>query len=355
MPPMPKPIPPPAPARPADNFLPLRHLAAWLVLYSHSYALGFNPEQANDLIARIVPGVYGGMLAVHMFFAISGYLVTLSLLRHPGVLRYARHRFLRIYPAYLACLLGCVLILGPLLSTLPLRDYLSAPGTWEHLRGNLIPISFVWVLPGVFESNPLPHIVNGSLWSLGLEVRWYFYFAVLAAFGVIRRRWAFSLVAAAVLLLGAWELHQGKPDPLGYRSLSQCFLLAALFAHWRESVRPSHLGIAAIVLLVFVTLGTPAFAATLVVGVVYGVLWCAYRLPAMRWPRDLDLSYGLFLYGYPVQQIIMSGFPTLSPMALCAAATAVAIAVAAGSWFLIERPALRWKYPGPDSRIAAAA
>jgi peptidoglycan/LPS O-acetylase OafA/YrhL len=333
----------PSLARPHDNFLPLRHFAAWLVLYSHSYALAFNPEREIDLVARMVPGLYGGKIAVHMFFAISGYLVTSSLLRHAGVLRYVRHRFLRIYPAYLACLLACVLILGPALTTLSLHDYFSSSATWDHLRGNLIPISFVWVLPGVFERNPLPDIVNGSLWSLGLEVRWYFYLALLAALGVVRRRWAFTLVAGAVLLLGAWELYEGKPDPLGYRSLSQTFLLAALLAHWRNSIRISYVGIAAVVLLAVLTHGTPAFETATVVGVVYGVMWCAYRLRALPWPRDLDLSYGLFLYGYPVQQVVMSGFPTLSPLALCLASTCAALPLAAGSWYLIERPSLRFK------------
>src|SRR5690606_22519085 len=95
-----------------DNFLPLRHLAAWLVIYGHSYPLGNNVLEQKDVLHAWLPGFSISRCAVFLFFAISGYLLTSSLLRHPSVLRYAWHRVLRIYPAYLVCLLLCVLALG---------------------------------------------------------------------------------------------------------------------------------------------------------------------------------------------------------------------------------------------------
>jgi len=150
-----------------DNFLPLRHLAALLVIYGHSYALAFNPARDADLVALAMPGFYAGNLAVHLFFAISGYLVTLSLIRHPRVLRYVRNRVLRVYPAYFVCLLLCVFALGPIFTSLPLREYFNAAGTWDYLQQNLLPITFAWPLPGVFEHNPVPNTVNGTLCRSG--------------------------------------------------------------------------------------------------------------------------------------------------------------------------------------------
>lgn len=174
--------------RRSDNYLPLRHLAALMVIYGHSYALTRHAPGEADLFAKLMPGFYAGNLAVYLFFAISGYLVTLSLLRHPGLWRYVRNRFLRVYPAYFVCLLVCVFAIGLAFTTLPVADYLRADETWRYLSRNLQPVSLAWTLPGVFESNPYPKVVNGTLWSLSLEVRWYFYLGLLAALTIVRRR-----------------------------------------------------------------------------------------------------------------------------------------------------------------------
>src|SRR5690606_11271709 len=196
---------------------------------------------------------------VYLFFTVSGYLVTLSLLRNPGVLRYARNRFLRVYPGYLACLLACVLLLGPAFTTLPVAEYFRHGDTWHYLTQNLQPIRLQWTLPGVFAANPYPDVVNGTLWSLGLEVRWYFYLGLLAALTVVRRRWAFTLVALLLVGYGGWEWWSGKPDTSEYRALSQTYLLAALCAHWRQRIPVSHLAMAAFALLAAVLHGSRWF------------------------------------------------------------------------------------------------
>lgn len=329
--------------RQADNLLPLRHLAAWLVIFGHSYPLGYNPLGQVDFIDAWLPGYPISRCAVFLFFAISGYLLTCSLLRQPSVLRYAWHRILRVYPAYLICLLLCVLALGAWFTQWPLDAYFQSPDTWAHLRHNLIPTSFIWHLPGVFESNRYPGVVNGSLWSLGLEVRWYFWLGVLAALGLVRYRLAFTAVVGAWLLYTAWQTIEGRPDPLGYRVLAQTFLLGALAAQWARHLRPSHiwlLGALAVLLLAratgWVDLAMPLIAVLL-------TLWAAYRVPAPPWVGDRDYSYGIFLYGFPVQQALMASWPTLSPMMLCAAATLLVLPLAMVSWHLVERPALRWK------------
>lgn len=327
----------------ADNMLPLRHLAAWLVIYGHSYPLGNNVLEQKDVVHALLPGFSISRCAVFLFFAISGYLLTSSLQRHPSLLRYLRHRVLRIYPAYLVCLLACVLVLGAWFTTWPLADYFRAPETWEHLRHNLKPTSFRWYLPGVFESNPYPGVVNGSLWSLGLEVRWYFWLGVLAALGLVRRRLAFTVVVGVWLGYTAWQTLEGVPDPLGYRALSQTFLLGAMAAQWGHHLRPSHTW--ALVALGLLWLGRAGDWLNLAVpmAAVLLTLWGAYRIPALRWRGDRDYSYGIFLYGFPAQQAAMAIWPTLSPMGLCVVSTLLVLPCAVASWHWVERPALRWK------------
>ncbi len=327
----------------SDNYLPLRHLAALMVIYGHSYALVRQAPGQSDLFAKLMPGFYAGNLAVYLFFAISGYLVTLSLLRHPGLWRYVRNRTLRVYPAYLVCLLVCVFGIGLAFTTLSAGQYLSAEGTWRYLTRNLQPVTLAWALPGVFESNPYPNVVNGTLWSLGLEVRWYFYLGLLAALTIVRRRWAFTLVALAVVGYGGWDWWIGKPDVNEYRALSQTYLIAALCAHWRDRVPVSHWAMAAFALAAVALHGTRGFGPAAVLAAMYFTFWAAYRLPAMPWPNGHDYSYGLFLYGFPAQQSLVALMPALSPLQLLPISVVCALSFAVASWHLIERPALRRK------------
>lgn len=337
-----------------DNALPLRHFASLLVLYGHSYDLS-RPAGDADLIARWLPGFTAGTLAVYLFFTLSGFLLMLSLQKDRGVLRYAWHRALRILPAYWVMLLGCVFVLGPVFSSLPLADYLAHGRTWEYLRGNLLPLSFEWDLPGVFAGNPMPGVVNGSLWSLGLELRWYAYLGLLLAVGAVARRWAFTAVALAFIVFAGWEWWIGKPDPLQYRALSVTFVVAALAAQWRHRLvlsAPALLAGIAAAVLVSDGRGFGPLATTLVI---YGTLFATYRLVPLRWPGSRDYSYGLFLFGFPVQQALIACWPDVPPLLLFATAAPLAFGLAVASWHLVEAPALRLKVRRRLPAPAAAA
>jgi peptidoglycan/LPS O-acetylase OafA/YrhL len=315
-----------------------------LVIYGHSYHLGSFYPARQDVIEWLMPGFSAGSFAVYVFFAISGYLVTASLLRNPGFWRYLRHRFQRLYPAYLACLLLCVFVLGPAFTTVSAGSYFGAGSqAWQFLLENLNPVTLAWQLPGVFAHNPASTAVNGSLWSLGLEVRWYAYLGVLALLGVVKRRWLFTAVGLAFLGFAAWEGFQGKPDELGYRALSMVFMAGALLAQWRERVRVSHLGMAGFVLACVLAFDTRAFFPLAVAAICYGSYWLAYCVPTLPWPKRIDYSYGLFLYGFPVQQSLLAWWPGLEPLPLCALAVALALGLAAVSWHLIERRVLTGK------------
>jgi peptidoglycan/LPS O-acetylase OafA/YrhL len=308
------------------------------VIFGHSYRLSSAYPARVDFVEATLPGFYAGSLAVYVFFAISGFLVTASVLRKPGLWRYVSHRFRRIYPAYVVCIALSVFVLGPVFTSLPLHEYFaSGSSAWHYLLENLSPVTLAWTLPGVFAHNPVPGTVNGSLWSLGLEVRWYAYLGLLLLICVATRRALFTAVALAFLAFASWEGLHGKPDPLGFRALSMVFMAGALLAHWREQVRVSHAGMAALALACLLARTTPAFFPLAVATIAYASYWCAYALPALRWPRHIDYSYGLFLYGFPVQQSLLALWPGLGPLQLFALATPLALALAALSWHLLEQ------------------
>lgn len=326
-----------------DNILPLRHFAAWLVIYSHSYDLTGHPGGQQELISRWLPGYKAGHFALYLFFAISGFLLMLSLMRRPDMGRYVRGRLLRIFPGYLVALVFCVFMLGPALTTLSAAEYFSHPETWQHVSKNLLPTSFSFTLPGLFASNPLPHAVNGSLWSLGLEMRWYGYLALLLAIGAITRRWLFSVIAGSFLAFAAYEWWFGKPDPYYFRVLSMVFVGAALTAQWKDLIRISGRWLACLAMATLIAMESRAFSPLLVTTTVYAVLWVSYRAPVIDWPANRDYSYGLFLYAFPVQQTIVALKPDIMPWAMCLLATLLTTALAWLSWHLVESPPLRLK------------
>lgn len=330
-----------------DNALLLRHLASLMVIWGHGYALAAPGHGGSDPVAGWLPGFTTATLAVYFFFALSGYLLTMSLIQRPGLAGYLRNRAVRILPAYWVQLALCVLVLGPAFTTLPVADYFRHPGLAAYVEGNWFPLSFVWELPGVFGEAPYPAVVNGSLWSLGLEMRWYGYLGLLMVL-TARKRWPFTALALAFLGVACWEWLEGKADPLHYRALSCTFVLASLAAFWRHRVPLSHGLMLGLVLATLACRGLPTFGPVATATAIYATWWFIYALPVLRWPVRGDYSYGLFLYGFPAQQAVVALVPGIAPAQLFPVASLLASGLAVLSWHLVERPALRWKQGGPS-------
>lgn len=154
----------------------LRFLAAFLVLFSHSYALYGLSEP------RPIAGYKLGSIAVFVFFAISGFLVTQSWERDPAFQRFALRRGLRIFPGHFVMLVLTTFLLGPLVSSQAYLSYFISIGTWKYFFGNIFAIAGNASLPGVFEENQYQNIVNDSLWTLRYEISMYFILAICGSF-----------------------------------------------------------------------------------------------------------------------------------------------------------------------------
>lgn len=319
-----------------NHFHALRLFAAWLVILSHAYAI---TGRGNDEpFAHLTGAKAAGAVAVDIFFVISGFLVAASVQRHAW-----RHfllaRALRIYPALIVCILLTVFVLGPALTTS--AGYWSDARTWHYLWGNATLWRAEFWLPGVFEGLPRD-AVNGSLWTLPIEVRLYLALLVAAAFGMLHRwrylvAWALAMCGAAVYALRAAPL----PEHIAYLAWACAFFITGtLLWVWRDRVRLSWWVFAALLALAAALRGSTAFAVAYFAAVAYGTFCIAFRarLPAIR---HTDLSYGVYLYGWPMQQLaLMAGATTV--VANTALATVLALGCAAVSWFLVERPALAW-------------
>lgn len=343
-------------AHPANNFDSLRLLAAGMVLCSHQFALTGRPE----------PHVFGlmtlGTLGVLMFFVISGYLVAQSWDRDPHPLRFAARRLLRIWPGLLAVTCIAAWLLGPLVTEVPLRDYFRSPVTWDYFAQLVFAVRLH--LPGVFEHSPYP-AVNGSLWTIPIEVQWYGALLLAGMCRWLRPRMRFFLLAL-VLLYAAYLYFKydvqhnanagffGPDFGIEYGSFFCYGVLLHLFQRvWsRHSLRLfAGLIVLAGVLSAFQQ-GYAGLYALLPFVVIRVGTWSTPVL--RRFGRYGDFSYGMYIYAFMVQQWLVWLMGPRQPYWLGLLASMLCVLVCAVlSWHLVERPALNLKRYLPGATLPA--
>jgi peptidoglycan/LPS O-acetylase OafA/YrhL len=325
----------------------LRLAAASLVIVAHSYNLTGNAEPL-----RRFGGPEFGDIAVAVFFAISGFLVTASWLSDSRVRSFLTRRALRILPGLWVVLLATVL-LGVVVTSLPVTTYLTSLGTWRYPLERALVYSTRPDLPGVFATNPYGSAVNGSLWTLPVEVTAYAATLVLGVTGVLARRRGLVLAAIALLLLfqetvlpGASSLATATPGSVLHWLVhfGLYYAVGAALFLYREHVPLSFLAAGAGLALWIASFDTGATTIVSQVVLPYVVLVLGYRAPEMidRFMRRIgDLSYGTYIYAFPVQQTIIHYDLGIRPVALIALTVPITYACAYASWHLVERPALR--------------
>lgn len=326
----------------ANNFDALRLLAAALVIWSHQFPLMGRP---TPLIFNNEPGALG----VVLFFAISGYLVTQSWMADPNVCRFVARRMLRIWPGLTALVLLSVFVLGPLLTELTLPQYFSHDVTWQHLLNLVLKTQIS--LPGIFASNPHPGSLNGPLWTIPLEVGCYVALAMVGWLGLMRWRWFPLCAFLALASLLQWRYSASPPPEWSFGlQYAMIFALGSALSRW-ESVWIQYPLVTAGLLLAACSLlykfgPSPLNGQSPLIALAsLGVVWGACCLPVIsRAGRFGDFSYGLYIYGFVVQQIIIWGFANqLSFVVAFAMSLSGALFCAALSWHFVEKPALRWK------------
>src|SRR5258707_467050 len=227
--------------RKSNNFHLLRLAAAVLVILSHCYGYGH-----QDPFQRLTGnGVRSSYIAMPVFFFLSGLFVTQSLDHSPSGINFLWRRFLRLYPAVFLFVLLSALVMGPLVTSLPLNEYFTHPLFRQYWQTSLL-FSVYHQLPGVFTTSPHGSLVNASLWSMPVEIKLYL---MLFLLGLFRSRRLLPIAAAAgiaFLALGSifyipfqssLQKILGPSFSLGpYTNFAVYFLIGVVTYHYRRKI-----------------------------------------------------------------------------------------------------------------------
>ncbi|MGC0418514.1 peptidoglycan/LPS O-acetylase OafA/YrhL [Embleya sp. AB8] len=362
-----------------DNSIGLiRLLLATAVVVAHAHILGgFGKREPGNGFTGLQVGL--GRMSVYGFFVLSGFLITRSGMRTTTG-RYLWHRLLRILPGLWVCVLFTAFVAAPIMFR---HQQGSLDGFWRHGEGPFDYVRANWwtglrqldisniLATGKKAGHAFDPGFDGALWSLSYEMICYVVVAAMAWSGVLRGSRRFVLLLTA--LLYGWIVMDLVNAP-GWRGpqntngtnihvpilsefigplhsqyliyLSFLFCVGMLFQLYQERIPVNDvLGVVSIVALFasmrfggFFVIGFPAFA--------YALMWLAVRLPKpfRVVGRKRDLSYGIYIYGFVVEQfLVVLGYNRHGFLAYLGLSLVGTFVLAAGSWYLVEKPAMRLK------------
>lgn len=351
-----------------NNFNLLRFLAATLVLYSHSFPL---TGSQGDVFAQYLD-IDGGRIALDIFFITSGFLVANSLFARNNPIAFIWARILRIYPALIVSVLFCIFIIGLFFTAESTSNYLTDPQTERFLFKNttMFSIFVEFNLPGVFLENPFKAAVNGSLWTLPVEIRMYVLLFILGTSLIYLQRWVgksvgkFIFLSIALISLSvqvfslsyavmpARATHffdtflSGPPTGDALRLFTSFFIGTAFYA-WRDKiVLSSKVFFAILTLFLFLIFYDKKHVIIAYsIFLPYLVFYLAYipKGTIRKFNQFGDYSYGLYIYAFPVQQSLVASFPSISALQMALSAFIFTFILAFLSWHLVEKRCLRMK------------
>jgi peptidoglycan/LPS O-acetylase OafA/YrhL len=346
---------------PRNNALNAWRLAlATGVIIWHSYPLT-GRDVAFEPAHQLLRDVW-----VDGFFLISGFLITASWLNRPRLRSFFLARGLRILPGLWVCLIITAFVIAPLGVALQ-------GGSASKLLLSTAPIQYVvknsavaWLQPdvgGTPTGIPWPHMWDGSLWTLLWEVLCYTAIAGLGVVGLLRRRWVIPLLLALALFWSAQlpGLSAFPEVPLGTQQeidvaavvlyakatvarFAIMFLVGALFYQFRDVIPARWSLVAASVAIVLGASFMPNYRLIGAIPLAYVIIVSGALIHDKRWRLRTDLSYGMYIYAFPIQQLlIICGLAFLNPLVLAIIAAIATVPLAALSWFSVEKPALNLK------------
>ncbi|MGB0886899.1 MAG: acyltransferase family protein [Vicingaceae bacterium] len=335
--------------RQSNNFDALRLLAASLVLIFHAPTILGVTYKIWDPFKHVL-GLSMGSFSVLTFFIISGFLITMSWERKKNVLDFFIARILRIYPAVIVVVLLSVFVLGAILTTENLTDYLTHNLTQKYLQ-NVSLFRMYYYLPEVFNTNPISSI-NGSLWTLPYEFTCYLFVGILGLLTILNKKIIALLLFVFLLIIELFFPTEVRTlvipiigiDFKTFYTLFLYFISGSMFYILKQHIKFNIVIAIIAVLIIYGSIDTFIFNIISAILLPYIILTIAFfkPLPFKKIAKHGDFSYGLYLYAFPVQQLVVFIFgENISLVLMIILSFLFSLPLAILSWKLIENPALQ--------------
>ncbi|AZA90908.1 Uncharacterized protein conserved in bacteria [Chryseobacterium nakagawai] len=327
-----------------NNFNWLRLLFSTLVIFSHSFDL----TGGEDFLFTITKTTSFGAIAVAFFFVLSGYLIFQSLENSKSLFDYFWKRVLRLFPGLFVMLCFSMLIMIFInYKVLFYKDF------WFYLPNNLSLYRVQYNVPGIFANNPYPNAINGSLWSLAYEFSMYIVVSFLFFINLETIR-KFLLIFGFLTSICFTALNPDflkeffnliNLEPILFWKLSSLFFGGALMnlkklkkIKWNPFLFSILLASIAISFYYKVFEITSPFLFPLLVIPLGEAYFKVFQLPK----KLGDISYGVYIYAFFIQQLFMT-FLNLSPVLLFTLSTIVTYILSYFSWHLVEKQMKKFK------------
>lgn len=331
-----------------NNYNIIRFVSALMVIYGHMYVL--LGQRAPVLFSNEINAIGFKILMV-----LSGYMITTSYLKDSKLKNYAVKRCFRIFPALIFYTLIMVLFIGPIVSVYGVKEYYESPATWEYLKNILLYP--VFALTGLFENNPYPGAVNGSIWALPVEFSLYiFMYIILSIFSkdkIRRNAWFIIAITICILQLVHLKYYPNKffvlagTDWLSALNIYPYFMIGGIYSI--VNIRKyCNLQLASLAILIASSLSFDSMwkmELILMLVLPYFIISLGETKEPIfsKYFKRIDLSYGLFLWGFPIQQLIIKIVlvdrnTVLSPNIFFALSLISTLGFAVITWYVIEKP-----------------
>lgn len=344
-----------------NNLNLLRVIAASLVVLTHAYGL---TGHGDDEPLLGFGGLSLGSVAVDIFFVVSGFLIAKSWVSRNDPVKFFFARFMRIYPALWVSVLVCIFLIGPAFTRLPLADYFRHTDTLKFFVENctLLIAGTFKTLPGVFENLPTSSI-NTPLWTLPYELKMYIALALLGMLGVLRYRSLVLLLTIASFAgycytwIHAAETPEKITETLRFVYF---FFSGSVFYLFSDRIRISWRACIFLILAMLLLVGivdAPIWRRLILAMFCPALVMIAAFLP-QEWIKGYnrfgDYSYGIYIFGMPVQQCVLALTNNSSTSFNFAVSYAITLMLAICSWHMVEKRMVMVPLPGLLSRASLA-
>jgi len=347
-----------------NNFATLRHIAALLVIFAHSFDMLKEWEYQSPFFENTIH-ISAGTVGVDIFFMISGFLIAQSWLKKPKVGQFFSKRVTRLLPALLVNTIILFLWTAFIFTNGEVSRFFHDKAAYN-----------IFLYATIFKYPPLPdyiltgaffHSLNGSLWTLRYEVISYCTVPLFLLLGGAISRYLklqyFIALLVFVLIIGYIIININRAAYLQTLPILNSLNIYLIFGNLFELVLPFYLGvlfyvnnwkqkmpywlaILGLLFLIFIPYTKP-FSLLVYMAAIYSfTFWLAYHkslFKVSKWFEKRDYSYGLYIYAFPVQQsIIYLNKGNFNPYLLFLLSTIITLAFAIFSWHVIEQPSMNF-------------